>query len=553
MQSITLQTSDTVVTSGDILGRLNYAASAEADGSAAILIAGSIYVQAEGSFQSSSNPAAIVFATAAADSSSAVGRIKITDNGHLVPMANNSYDLGSSDLNFRNTYTDTLYIGGTAITATATELNLLDGVSNITLGNANELLVVGSDGASIVSDSTLAVDTTNNRLGINQTSPEVTLHMTGEDAQTAQIRMEQYNNSADAPDIRTRRYRGTIASPSAVQAGDYLFRSNHEYYNGTSLIVGGTFGFDNTNNANRTQFAVSVTTDGTSADTNTASKVQFKIDGNDSGAITFNNAYKFPTSDGSANQILQTNGSGVLSFTGSPTFTGLTVDTNTLYVDSSNNRVGIGTASPAYQVEIENTSANALLVLDRTDGASTFIEGGATDSVIGSVGANDVKIAYNSVPVVTFGSGGDITTSGTVTANLFDGTATSARYADLAENYVADAQYEPGTVLIFGGQHEVTASRQPDSNKIAGVVSTAPGVLMNKDCEGEYVVALAFTGRVPTKVKGTISKGDMMVSSNIEGVAVASDNPAIGTVIGKALENYDSEEVGVIEVVVGRL
>jgi len=444
------------------------------------------------------------------------------------------------------------YYGGTAVTATATELNYLDGVTGITLGTANELLIVGSDGSSIESDGTLNIDPGNNYVGINQSSPEVTLHMTGEGAQTAQIRMEQYNDSADAPDVRTRRYRGTIASPSAVSSGDYLFRSNHEYYNGTSLIVGGAFAFDNTNNANRTQFSVAVDTDGTGADPQ-GTNGQFKIDGNDSGAITFNNAYKFPTSDGSANQILQTNGSGVLSFTGSPTFTGLTVDTNTLYVDSSNNRVGIGTASPAYQVEIENTSANALLVLDRTDGASTFIEGGATDSVIGSVGANDVKIAYNSVPVVTFGSGGDITTSGTVTANLFDGTATSARYADLAENYVADAQYEPGTVLIFGGQHEVTASRQPDSNKIAGVVSTAPGVLMNKDCEGEYVVALAFTGRVPTKVKGTISKGDMMVSSNIEGVAVASDNPAIGTVIGKALENYDSEEVGVIEVVVGRL
>ena len=63
----------------------------------------------------------------------------------------------------------------------------------------------------------------------------------------------------------------------------------------------------------------------------------------------------------------------------------LTVDTNTLHVDSTNNRVGIGTATPAYQVEIENTSSNALLVLDRTDGASTFIEGGATDSVLGSV------------------------------------------------------------------------------------------------------------------------------------------------------------------------
>jgi len=200
-----------------------------------------------------------------------------------------------------------------SITSTATELNLLDGVTGITLGTANELLVVGGDGSSIASDSTLAVDTSNNRLGINQSSPEVTLHMTGEGAQTAQIRMEQYNDSADAPDVRTRRYRGTIASPSAVQSGDYLFRSNHEYYNGTSLLIGGAFAFDNTNNANRTQFSVAVDTDGTGANP-AGNNGQFKIDGNDSGAITFNNAYKFPTSDGSSGQVLQTDGSGTLSF-----------------------------------------------------------------------------------------------------------------------------------------------------------------------------------------------------------------------------------------------
>jgi hypothetical protein len=208
----------------------------------------------------------------------------------------------------------TLNDGTTALTSTVAELNYLDGVTGITLGSANELLVVGGDGSSIVSDNTLAVDTSNNRLGINQTSPEVTLHMTGVGAQTAQIRMEQYNDNADAPDVRTRRYRGTIASPSAIQSGDYLFRSNHEYWNGSALIVGGTFAFDNTNDANRTQFAVSVTTDGTSADANTPSKVQFKIDGNDSGAITFNNAYKFPTTDGSANQVLATDGNGTLIF-----------------------------------------------------------------------------------------------------------------------------------------------------------------------------------------------------------------------------------------------
>jgi hypothetical protein len=173
---------------------------------------------------------------------------------------------------------------------------------------------VGSDN-NLIQDTTLSVDPASNYLGINQTSPEVTLHMTGEGAQTAQIRMEQYNDSADAPDVRTRRYRGTIASPSAVQSGDYLYRSNHEYWNGSALIVGGQFAFDNTNNANRTQFTVAVTTDGTSVEASSNDDVQLKIDGNDGGAITFNDAYKFPTSDGSADQVLTTDGNGTLSFT----------------------------------------------------------------------------------------------------------------------------------------------------------------------------------------------------------------------------------------------
>ena len=87
----------------------------------------------------------------------------------------------------------------------------------------------------------------------------------------------------------------------------------------------------------------------------------------------------------------------------------LTVDANTLFVNSSNNRVGIGTTSPAYQVEIENTGANALLVLDRTDGAACFIEGQATRSAFGSVGATPLALAYNSAAVVTIGESGAIT------------------------------------------------------------------------------------------------------------------------------------------------
>ena len=220
--------------------------------------------------------------------------------------------VGANDVKIAYNSVPVVTIGsGGAITTSG---NITGGnlrADNLTTENA--FAIVGSDN-NLIQDTTLSVDPASNYLGINQTSPEVTLHMTGEGAQTAQIRMEQYNDSADAPDLRTRRYRGNIASPSAVSSGDYLYRSNHEYWNGSALIVGGTFAFDNTNDANRTQFAVSVTTDGTSADANTPSKVQFKIDGNDSGAITFNNAYKFPTADGSANQVLQTDGSGTLTF-----------------------------------------------------------------------------------------------------------------------------------------------------------------------------------------------------------------------------------------------
>jgi len=100
------------------------------------------------------------------------------------------------------------------------------------LGVANEIVMVGSNN-SITSSNIISLDPTNNFLGINQPNPEVTLHMTGDGAQTAQIRMEQYNDSADAPDIRTRKARGTSASPTVPNAGDYLFRQNVERYNGS--------------------------------------------------------------------------------------------------------------------------------------------------------------------------------------------------------------------------------------------------------------------------------------------------------------------------------
>jgi hypothetical protein len=131
------------------------------------------------------------------------------------------------------------------------------------------------------------------------------------------------------------------------------------------------------------------------------------------------------------------------------------------------------------------------------------------------------------------------------------GKATSAQYADLAEKYTADDNYEPGTVLEFGGTNEVTISNTDMSRKIAGIVSTNPGYLMNAELKSEFVVSLALTGRVPCKVQGKVRKGDMMVSAS-NGYARAEEDPKLGSVIGKALEDFNGI-TGIIEVVVGRL
>ena len=137
-----------------------------------------------------------------------------------------------------------------------------------------------------------------------------------------------------------------------------------------------------------------------------------------------------------------------------------------------------------------------------------------------------------------------------VHADFFVGTATTAQYADLAENYSSDEDYEPGTVLMFGGEYEVTIAHD-ETTRIAGVVSTDPAYLMNSELSADHVVSLALQGRVPCKVLGPVKKGDMLVSAG-NGYAKSSSMPALGAVIGKSLVDFDDDS-GIIEVVVGRL
>jgi hypothetical protein len=128
--------------------------------------------------------------------------------------------------------------------------------------------------------------------------------------------------------------------------------------------------------------------------------------------------------------------------------------------------------------------------------------------------------------------------------------ATSAQYADLAEIYSADQNYTPGTVIVFGGTHEVTVSNVSHDIRAAGVVSTKPAYVMNSTAAG---VAVALTGRVPCQVRGPVAKGEQLV--NIEpGIAGAVDFAQYrpGCVIGKSLETIEDSAVHTIEIAVGR-
>lgn len=142
------------------------------------------------------------------------------------------------------------------------------------------------------------------------------------------------------------------------------------------------------------------------------------------------------------------------------------------------------------------------------------------------------------------------TSAGDLYANNFYGIASSARFADLAERYSADAKYDAGTVLVIGGKQEVTVTDQHASTAVIGVVSTNPAYMMNSDAGTDDTHPyIALKGRVPCKVAGIIKKGDPLVTAKDQpGYATAYsdkiDNPA--AIFAIAMEDFSG--IGLIEV-----
>lgn len=179
-------------------------------------------------------------------------------------------------------------------------------------------------------------------------------------------------------------------------------------------------------------------------------------------------------------------------------------------------------------VATSNTNTNSLFavpfIVATTTGSTAFIDGSG--------------LTYNP-------------STKTLATNIFDGIATSAYYADLAERYSADADYPVGTVVVIGGSKDITVTNKHADTAVAGIISQHPAYMMNSaagpSSTHPYV---ALRGRVPCKVIGPIKKGDLLVTSKIPGhaeVMTQDDNP--NALVGKALQDFSGES-GIIEVLV---
>jgi hypothetical protein len=195
-----------------------------------------------------------------------------------------------------------------------------------------------------------------------------------------------------------------------------------------------------------------------------------------------------------------------------------------------------GTAAHSLVSE-ESATAEGLRyqITETTDAVFYPYFGGALSTGTGSVNV-DTGFTYNPG-------------TNTLSASFFSGIASAARYADLAERYAADALYDHGTVVVIGGDAEITVTTKRASIAVAGVISKDPAFKMNSEAGSDLTHPyVALKGRVPCKVTGEITKGDLLVSSRFNGHAESwkvGDDP--NAVIGKALENFKGLS-GIIEI-----
>jgi hypothetical protein len=223
---------------------------------------------------------------------------------------------------------------------------------------------------------------------------------------------------------------------------------------------------------------------------------------------------------------------GSLSVTGNIGAANFNGTTNGTHIGSVTGNL-TGTVLTASQTNITTVGTLGSLTVTGNVGAANFNgafygSGAGITSIINS--ATTATSANVASAIVARDTGGNFY------SNIIYATANAANYADLAEKYQSDADYAPGTVLVFGGPREVTTTGHHADVSVAGVVSTAPAYLMNM--QEPNSVAVALRGKVPVKVMGPVKKGDLLVTSYVAGFAESvGKDPRFGiAVFAKSLE-----------------
>lgn len=345
-----------------------------------------------------------------------------------------------------------------------------------------------------------------------------------------------------------------IGAPGSVNSPYIDFRSSGNAsldYDVRIIASGGNNGNDGTGTLTINASTVSATGGVTAASTITGGNLLTSGRVSAAGNITAGGTASISGSVTGGNLF----SNGLISATGTITASGNIAASGN--ISTSSQFVAVGNITTSANVSANYYIGNgALLTGVNATQVGVLPSLSVTGNIVGgnvqSLGILRVNSTNQATAIVNDGSNavGNIGSSTSYFNRVF-AQATTALYADLAELYAGDAEYEPGTVLSFGGANEVTMSSFAGDTRIAGIVSTNPSYEMNSGLIAEYPVKLALQGRVPTKVVGPIRKGDMMVSAG-NGFAQACATPSFGSVLGKSLEDFNGEH-GVIEIVVGRM
>ena len=235
------------------------------------------------------------------------------------------------------------------------------------------------------------------------------------------------------------------------------------------------------------------------------------------------------------------------------TISGATQTPTTDYTVSSNTITFTSTLPLSQVAEVRHvgyqisggtiTTATDSQLLDGLD-STQFLRSDTNDTMVG-----DLTMTGDIVP--TTDDTYDLGSSSKKWANVY-GHSIEATFADLAERYATDAPYEPGTVVVFGGEAEITTTTQALDVAIAGVISTDPAVKLNADAGNSHTHPyVALRGRVPCKVIGPVNKGDLMVTSYTPGFAKSVGKVDYGvSVFAKSITTDLSGGEKTVEVVI---